>query len=101
MSSRRTETAALFTTGGSQAVRLPKKYRFEGDRVEIRREGNAVILEPMKKRDWPAGYWNQLRELGPIGDDFGSAEPLAPSVYRERVIDAYVRGDDLPEPPAE
>ncbi|WP_425997808.1 antitoxin [Caulobacter sp. DWR1-3-2b1] len=39
--------AKLFTQGGSQAVRLPKAFRFEGAEVTVRREGNAVILEPM------------------------------------------------------
>ncbi|MFX8685065.1 AbrB/MazE/SpoVT family DNA-binding domain-containing protein, partial [Acinetobacter baumannii] len=38
--------AKLFWTGRSQAVRLPKEYRFEGKEVRIRREGNKVILEP-------------------------------------------------------
>jgi antitoxin VapB len=39
--------AKLFKVGGSQAVRLPKAFRFEGDRVSIRREGVRVILEPV------------------------------------------------------
>lgn len=42
--------AKLFQSGGSQAVRLPKAFRFEGDRVRIRREGDAVILEPMPRK---------------------------------------------------
>jgi antitoxin VapB len=39
--------AKLFMNGGSQAVRLPQEYRFEGDRVRIRRVGRSVILEPI------------------------------------------------------
>ena len=39
--------AKLFTHGGSQAVRLPKAFRFEGAEVTVRREGHAVILEPV------------------------------------------------------
>jgi antitoxin VapB len=40
------DRAKLFRTGGSQAVRLPRKYRFQGQReVLIRREGKRVILE--------------------------------------------------------
>lgn len=46
--------AKVFWTGRSQAVRLPKEFRFEGDTVLVRREGNAVILEPAL--DWPEGY---------------------------------------------
>ena len=48
------KTASVFWTGRSQAVRLPKEFRFEGDTVLVRREGNAVILEPTQ--EWPEGY---------------------------------------------
>ena len=40
------ETAKLFINGNSQAVRLPKEYRFQGDEVVIKRMGNAVVLLP-------------------------------------------------------
>jgi antitoxin VapB len=40
------DTAKLFQNGKSQAVRLPKKYRFEGDKVLIKKLGNVVILSP-------------------------------------------------------
>jgi antitoxin VapB len=40
-------TAKLFTTGRSQAVRLPKEFRFPGTEVRIRRLGTGVLLEPM------------------------------------------------------
>lgn len=40
------ETAKLFLNGKSQAVRLPKEFRFEGDRVYIQKIGNAVVLLP-------------------------------------------------------
>ena len=40
------ETAKLFVNGNSQAVRLPKEYRFTGDEVVIKRMGNAVVLLP-------------------------------------------------------
>lgn len=38
--------AKVFWSGRSQAVRLPKEFRVEGDEVTIRREGNAIVLEP-------------------------------------------------------
>jgi antitoxin VapB len=47
--------AKLFRNGRSQAVRLPKEFRFEGDEVSVRREGRKVILEPVKRRAWPPG----------------------------------------------
>ena len=38
--------AKLFRNGGSQAVRLPREFRFPGDRVYLKRVGNAVVLLP-------------------------------------------------------
>lgn len=45
------DTAKIFWSGRSQAVRLPKDFRFRGEEVRIRRHGNAVILEPVAD-DW-------------------------------------------------
>ena len=62
------ETAKVFWSGRSQAVRLPKDYRFDTDRVRIWRHGSAVILEPI-----PAD-WTWLDALiGPIDEDFAQA----------------------------
>lgn len=61
----KSKKARLFWTGRSQAVRLPKEFRFEGDSVLVRREGDAVILEPEK--GWPDGYFDSL---GGVPDDF-------------------------------
>ena len=36
-------TAKLFRNGQSQAVRLPKEFRFDGDEVWIKRVGNGVF----------------------------------------------------------
>ena len=67
--------AKLFWNGRSQAVRLPKEFRFEGDEVSIRREGDAVILEPIAKRGWPPGFWEWVddhrAEL-----ELGEVEPM-------------------------
>jgi antitoxin VapB len=56
--------AKLFRTGRSQAVRLPKDFRFEGETVLIRRKGSAVILEPDA---WPDGY---LESFAGMPSDF-------------------------------
>jgi antitoxin VapB len=40
------DTAKIFQTGRSQAVRLPKAYRFDGHQVFVKRVGQAVILMP-------------------------------------------------------
>jgi antitoxin VapB len=39
------DMAKIFWSGRSQAVRLPKAYRFEGKEVRISREGNRIVLE--------------------------------------------------------
>lgn len=45
------ETAKLFENGRSQAVRLPKKFRFSGDEVFVQRLGSVVMLTP-KEEAW-------------------------------------------------
>lgn len=57
--------ASVFWTGRSQAVRLPKEFRFEGDTVLVRREGSTVILEP--SREWPEGY---VQSFAGVPEDF-------------------------------
>lgn len=62
------ETAKLFWSGRSQAVRLPKDFRIEGTEVRIRRHGAAVILEPI------ANDWAWLDALvGPVDADVQQA----------------------------
>ncbi|MBR0956159.1 antitoxin [Bradyrhizobium japonicum] len=50
--------AKVFQSGNSQAVRLPKDFRFSVDEVEVSREGDAVILRPRRNA---AGPWASLR----------------------------------------
>ncbi len=63
-----THIAKLFSNGRSQAVRLPREFRFEGDRVRIRRVGAGILLEPLvtNAADWFAAL-----------DRYG-AEPFLP-----------------------
>ena len=59
------ETAKLFANGQSQAVRLPKEFRFSGDEVYIRKIGNTVMLFPKE------GAWETfLNGLNSFTDDF-------------------------------
>lgn len=68
------KTAKLFSHGGSQAVRLPRDFRFEGVEVRIRKEGDKVILEPLR-RDW-AAIW---AELDRIQQEAGEPFPERPA----------------------
>ena len=43
------QIAKLFKNGQSQAVRLPKEFRFEGNSVSIKRVGKAVVLLPQNE----------------------------------------------------
>ena len=61
--------AKVFRTGRSQAVRLPKEFRFNGDTVLVRREGSAVILEP---DGWPDDY---VRSFAGLPADFLRGPP--------------------------
>ena len=70
-------TAKLFQHGGSQAVRLPKAFRFEGAEVTVRRDGDAVILEPIKKKRPPTNeeidaMWARIDALS--GGEFPDRE---------------------------
>ena len=57
--------ARLFKNGQSQAVRLPKEYRFKGDQVLVKRVGNALVLLPLKEP------WTPLFEsLSQFSKDF-------------------------------
>ena len=67
-------TAKLFTHGGSQAVRLPREFRFEGAEVRISRDGDKVILEPLK-RDWSAIWAEMDRIQADAGEPFPDRAP--------------------------
>ena len=68
------DTAKIFTSGRSQAVRLPKEYRFTGSEVYIKKEKGKVILSEKPQKTWTEIFMNFS------GDpDF--------SVYREQLKD--------------
>ncbi|TIL65952.1 antitoxin [Mesorhizobium sp.] len=71
------DKAKVFWSGREQAVRLPKEFRIETKEVSIRRQGRAVILEPLAQ-DW--AWLDQV--TGPLDDDFVEAvleRPIATS----------------------
>ena len=78
------ETAKIFWSGRSQAVRLPKEFRFDTDEVRIRRHGSGIILEPI------ARVWAWLDELiGPVDDDLAQAADEQPCEQDRPVLDYF------------
>ena len=72
------QRAKLFQNGQSQAVRLPKDFRFEGDSVTIKRVGKAVVLLP---REEP---WDTLfTALEQFSSDFMEDREQPPLDIRE------------------
>jgi antitoxin VapB len=58
--------AKLFKSGGSQAVRLPREFRFEGqEEVLIHREGERIVLEPVRRK-----WSREFLELAGSAPDF-------------------------------
>ena len=64
--------AKLFINGRSQAVRLPKDFRFSGTEVIIRKEGERVILEPIRNTKWPDHFFSNF----PVDITFEVPKPL-------------------------
>jgi antitoxin VapB len=56
-------TAKVFKSGNSQAVRLPKEFRFDADEVEIFRRGEEVVLRPWARDQGLARAFDILAEL--------------------------------------
>ena len=73
------ETAKIFLNGRSQAVRLPKEYRFSDEEVGIKKVGDIVLLFPKNT------VWETFLRTNTISDDFA-----------ESIIEA--RKDDLDNP---
>ncbi len=72
------KTAKLFKNGDSQAVRLPKEFRFDGTEVLIQRIGEAVVLLPRAKS------WETLTgSLSKFSPDFMSKRDQPPEQVRE------------------
>jgi antitoxin VapB len=80
-------TAKLFRNGRSQAVRLPREFRFDGDRVRVRRAGRGVLVEPMftDVDEW----YSELDRLA--AEPFMSGGRQQPVTPKREVFD-----DDLP-----
>ena len=54
-------TAKIFMNGRSQAVRLPKEFRFDTDEVSVERLGDGVVLRPLHRTR--EAWWARLRQV--------------------------------------
>ena len=75
-------TAEIIRADATQAVKLPNGFHFDGDTVSIRRDGEAVILEPLKPSSWPPGFFDRIRI-----DDPAFARPEQGQVPRTPSMD--------------
>jgi|GEM_PF-217163 len=76
------KTAKLFKNGQSQAVRLPKEFRFTGERVFVKKIGNAVVLIPYQDS------WQSLFEsLDKFSDDFMDIREQPAPQEREKLFE--------------
>ena len=71
--------ASLFRNGRNQAVRIPREFEMEGTEVLIRKEGDRLILTPIRK--------NRLLDLlsswEPLGEDFPEPEDAPPQARED------------------
>ena len=76
------QTARLFKNGQSQAVRLPKEFRFEGDEVYIKRVSSGVLLIPAHSA------WDIMMDsLDKFSDDFMEDRQQPPMQEREDIFE--------------
>ena len=73
------DTAKLFTNGRSQAVRLPKAYRFEGKEVYIKKVSQGILILPKDKSVWSSWEKNLKKYDKPF-----MAERNQPDSQQER-----------------
>jgi virulence-associated protein VagC len=71
------KTVEILQTSNGQAVPLPEEFRFETI-VSIRRQGDAVILEPVKPGHWPEHFFQAIRIDDPAFDrpEQGATPPV-------------------------
>jgi antitoxin VapB len=71
--------ATILRNGTSQAVRIPAALRLDCDQVTIRREGAALVIEPVGADGWPAGYVAAIEAGSTL---VRAPQPTMPSIRR-------------------
>lgn len=54
------KTAQIIDFEGEQAIKLPPEFRVSGDVLSIRKDGETIILEPIRPTDWPKGFFQEI-----------------------------------------
>ncbi|CAN5266574.1 AbrB/MazE/SpoVT family DNA-binding domain-containing protein [soil metagenome] len=65
----------LFRNGRNQAIRIPREFEFLGKEVLLHKEGERLIIEPIKKCSFQE-MLTKLAKLGPCDEDFPNIEEL-------------------------
>ena len=83
-SAKKTVTAKLFKNGNSQAIRLPKEFRFEGDEVLSHREGRKIVVEEKSETKNRKAFWDDFFYNTPlVSPDFLSDRNDTPPQVRD------------------
>lgn len=68
----------LFRNGRNQAVRIPVEFELPGDEAIMRRDGDRLVLEPVRKR----GLVALLKSMTPVADEFPNIDDPPPRSER-------------------
>jgi antitoxin VapB len=68
----------LFRNGRNQAVRIPVEFELPGDEAVMHRDGDRLVIEPVRKR----GLTALLKSMAPIDDEFPAIDDPAPQPER-------------------
>lgn len=55
------KTAQVISFDGQQAIKLPPEFAVSAGALSIRKDGEAIILEPIKGTQWPEGFFEDIR----------------------------------------
>lgn len=64
----------LFRNGRNQALRIPREFEFDGDEAIVRKEGDRLIVEPVRK----GGLLSVLASLEPLDEEFPDVDESLP-----------------------
>jgi antitoxin VapB len=70
----------LFRNGRNQAVRIPVEFELPGDEAIMHRDGDRLVIEPVRKR----GLVALLKTMKPLDEDFPQVDDAAPT--REKIF---------------